>query len=355
MSNAKPIIGLITDTHLTNDNASTVISVFREFIENLCQLKINIAIHCGDWFTDRFGQSVYRLLVIKEIINLFRDYKIMLLTIPGNHDKQDHDTPWSYLHVYEDVNNPYFHIYDKAGKWSLPEYGIRLHFIPFFPEGKLYLQQLVEAKKHVDPLMHNVLFTHVAINGVRNNDGSLVTEGIPPSLFKAFDKVFVGHYHDESLIEGFIHYFSSSHQANYGEDEYKGFTILYSDLTIEKLVANFTKLKKVKVEISDKEKVAALLEDIRTNNEDVKVRVVFCGSQQEIEGMSNTVQVFKDLGVDVKWENNKELVVDYKKVEQAVFEVQNAATITKNWVQYCIENKLPPAIRTSGLKRLKQL
>lgn len=81
----------------------------------------------------------------------------------------------------------------------------------------------------------DVLFGHFAVTGSRNNDRSVVENNIKPSSFKDFKKVYLGHYHDYQQVGSNIFHLGSLQQNNFGEDESKGFWMLYDDCTIELL------------------------------------------------------------------------------------------------------------------------
>ena len=71
------------------------------------------------------------------------------------------------------------------------------------------------------------MYAHEGVNGALKHSSE---NELSPDVFKAFDKVFVGHYHDRKTIEGTsIEYIGASRQHNFGEDEEKGYTVVYED------------------------------------------------------------------------------------------------------------------------------
>jgi len=96
---------------------------------------------------------------------------------------------------------------------------------------------------------------------VRNNDGSIVEGDVEESYFDSFDLVASGHYHDWSEIGENIVYFRSAYQANFGEDDNKGFTVVYDDCSLEYIQSKFPIYRKIIIDMNDTEsmiEVAAL-------------------------------------------------------------------------------------------------
>ena len=76
-----------------------------------------------------------------------------------------------------------------------------------------------------------ILYLHEGINGALSQPSE---KELPANIFDEFERVFVGHYHNRCVIpKTRIEYIGSSRQHNFGEDEEKGYTVLYSDGTHE--------------------------------------------------------------------------------------------------------------------------
>ena len=97
-----------------------------------------------------------------------------------------------------------------------------------FP-GKMKELREILSEKDIDP-SQVILYIHEGIHGGLG-DFEAPNE-VPQEVFKGFKSVLVGHYHNRKKIEGTkIEYIGSSRQANFGEDEHKGYTLLWSDGT----------------------------------------------------------------------------------------------------------------------------
>ncbi len=103
-----------------------------------------------------------------------------------------------------------------------------LHIVPYFPEDGKFIEVLNEVKNQSLVRGHkNYLYIHEGVNGALSTPAE---KEVPANIFAEFDWVFAGHYHNRCVIENSnVEFIGSSRQHNFGEDEAKGYTILYSD------------------------------------------------------------------------------------------------------------------------------
>ena len=336
----KAIALQITDTHLSINNIDLVISIFKQAVDICKKENIKILIHLGDWFNNRQGQPDYLLVIHQEIIRLFEEAKIIILTKAGNHDRTDLDSWYSYITVF---NSDYFKVVDgHDGRYRVMlQKGIYGHFLPFFKSDK-YLEQLAILKKDIVKGEKNICFTHIGVNGVKNNDGSKVEGRITQDLFKEFDATFIGHYHDSSELPNSIKYIGSAYQANYGERiDDKGFHLLYNDCSTKFIPSKFPKFIKIKINASDKTEIQNALElysDKKYENDNI--RFLFFGKQTDIDKIKNDLSKFTEAGIEVKTET-EEQEENMNKIINDEFIEFNSKTIKKEFIQYCVNNKIP--------------
>ena len=113
-----------------------------------------------------------------------------------------------------------------------PEWKFALHVMSYFPEDGSFAERLGRlAAEALSGEPEHFLYIHEGINGALAQPSE---KELPARIFSPFDKVFVGHYHNRTVIPGTgIEYIGSSRQHNFGEDEEKGYTVLYTDGTYE--------------------------------------------------------------------------------------------------------------------------
>jgi len=341
----KPIAVILTDTHKSKDNLELVEDIFRQATDLAVELGCKRVFHAGDWFTNRIGQNLATLLSMKRVLEDADSKNVVIHGIPGNHDKTDQDVEASYLDVFSE-----FGVLNLFSKEGCEQFGdVCVGFLPYFTHSYTERLEKLESQVAKRKSKKNILITHKSFNGVRNNDGSLVEDGVAPSRMKFWDKVLVGHYHDASEVGNNIFYIGSAYQANYGENiTDKGFTILYSDGSIKFIESKFPKFKKVKIDASDASSIENELE-VHSNSSD-HVRFVFVGKKTDLDKI--TLSRFTDVGIDCKFESEDSVegIVD---VDGDNFTQFDMKTIIKHFVQYCKIQDIPSDKRTIGLKILK--
>lgn len=351
---SRMLLGLMfTDTHVKEDNIPLNLSIFKQCVKYCVDNGIDRVFHLGDWFTDRSKQSLECLLMVDECISMFEKNEIHLYTIAGNHDKKDQSVHKSYLTIFKKRKSKFFHIADTTSYVEFTSDNLVVHMLPYFAEAE-YLEHLLTImsvlNNYEDNIKH-VLMTHQSINGVKNNDGSVVAGDLSRDLFKAFSKVYVGHYHDESHVTKRIHYIGSAYQANYGESiEDKGFTLLYNDLTTKKIQTNFPKYIHHKVNVEDTEQLEELAQSIQDMKKD-NVRITLIGDKDKVQTFNK--DKFESAGIEVKQ--------DYSDLELSMGQIQHGSLVlskkdmAKHWLDYCKLYVTDNNLRTKGLTKIQKI
>lgn len=297
------VAAAITDTHLTRSNSDQVESIMSQFWGFCVEHKIEHAFHFGDWFTSRPGQHQRALLTTKRILQS-KPVDIQFHIIPGNHDKTDQLASGSYLDVFDGQGMT---VYPSSGRVEIIKDKLHMFLLPYYKEGSAILkeqfEELEEAAKAAKGIV--MLGTHLAINGVRNNDGSVVDYGITTKAFNAFDVTLVGHYHNRSELPNNIHYIGSSYPQNYGEDNEKGFIGIKKNGHFDFIRPHFAEYHKIKVHLDDFNQDASstlkLLDRLRSPDDGAtlnNVRVVLVGARESLRGVNR--DIFEDIGIDCK-------------------------------------------------------
>lgn len=225
-----PCLLLINDLHIGKETISEFTANWNEALE-ICKTKgiTEIAVG-GDLFNSRASQTLDILLAVHEALVATAGTGIRVVLANGNHCKVNPESVYGYCHVYGEHRNVtvvdnYLTLPVGHGEHAL------LHIIPYFPEDGSFTAKLDEVRKHgFDASKMNLLYVHEGINGALSQPNE---KELPPAIFKGFDKVFAAHYHNRCVVKPNIEYIGSSRQHNFGEDEEKGYTILYSDGTHE--------------------------------------------------------------------------------------------------------------------------
>ena len=285
----------------------------------------------GDVFDARKNQSLDMLMVWQSIIDNAQFQGVEIRCIAGNHDKKDYTSHSSYLtpfagqHLFTLKNcADYFQISKDTLIWV----------IPYFDEKSEYSKQLEGAIRQIDngPSKYkHILITHIAVDGVKNNDGSVVTGGIASEMFDKFDLVLVGHYHDRSQIGDKIHYIGSIAQNNYGESQKKGFCVIYKDMSIKYIQSDFKKYETVNINMDTLKPAQMKKLKKEYGGVDHNVKFKISGSKEKIQALDKTD--FDAIGISISVEyKDVSVEMDYSQAEN--FEGFDRGEILEEWNEF---------------------
>lgn len=364
MGNKKAIAIVYTDTHLEKEehidlNIGVVNSITRKAAE-LDEEEIMFC-HAGDVFTDRRKITLdENLLPFNDILDSFNKYNITLNVIPGNHDKSSQIRDESYLDIYK--HHPAMELHKtptvtRRGKFLFC-------FLPYYLEKDgTYNKKLESISRQLSRLKREddkvILITHVAINGVMNNDGSRVEGNVEFSHFSQFDLVLVGHYHDRQEFKKGgtrIVYIGSAYQRNFGENSDKGFAIIYDDLSVEYVKTKFPHYykesfilpqdyKKMKIKIIHYQK------RFERGETDFFVRFVVKGEREDL--IKVDVDSLKKYRISVVKETNT-MLKNIENADKGEVYVYTNSKIRESFADFCKENKISKNKVSFGMKKLEK-
>jgi len=339
---------MITDTHLENSNTELVVDIFKQTIAQALKYKFDTIYHLGDFFDSRKSQTLAVLEAAREIFEMLEKAGIEMRTIPGNHSKPDYHSEGSYLDIFERYES--LTLVREYGSFMVGD--VCLHMIPFFDEKKSYGKYLNRALDSIEDRKESVkkdlLLTHIAVDGVRNNDGSEIEDTLSPNRFKAFSRVFCGHYHCKQET-GNVLYIGSAYQRNFGEDADKGLSLLYSNGEVERISLDFPIFETVKIDLNSitDDELKALTDD-RCDTED-RVRFKFSGTKEKLSSLDKGH--FNRLGIDVKTEVDDPLVdLDYAELSE--FEGFDTTSILEEWDSFTKKHEIHENIAKDGKERI---
>lgn len=322
-----PQLMIITDIHLSDDNTDQIKDVMLQAFNTAVSKGLKVIYLAGDFVNARKSQTEKVLYTLKTILNLANEMGLVIRAIPGNHDKSDYESERSYLDVYDEY--PALEL--VTSYQSFKEGDLTIHMIPFFDERTTYQQ-------HFDKVQYNkndILITHVAVNGVVNNDGSKMSDVLPCSLFDKFDKVFIGHYHDMQQIGDNIFYIGAIIQKNYGEDINKGFTLVNADGSHYQVQSKFKQYITIKIDLDDDNTDLTKLKSTYENHPD-DIRFKFTGSEAKVKALDR--MQFENLGIDVKC-SYKDVEIQTTLEQAQAFEGFDKSKIQDEWKEFTDSNE----------------
>ena len=269
-----PCLLLLNDIHISKDNIPAFKANWQEAIDICRKMDVKEIAIGGDLFFSRAAQTLDVLLAVHDALLTAAEHGIHVTIAEGNHDKVNQENERGYCHVFDQHSNVL--VCDEYV--SLPlgdDCRFVLHMMGYFPEDGSFCTRLDRLKEEaLDPKRLNFLYIHEGINGAlaQPNDKEL-----PAKIFEEFDKVFVGHYHNRTIIDKTrIEYIGSSRQHNFGEDEEKGYTVIYTDGSHE-FIKNKVNTRYRVIDVSAERAGLHLMDELREIDADgrykVKVRV----------------------------------------------------------------------------------
>lgn len=319
----QPLAIISTDWHIKADNKESILSIAEQEVQLAQNCGVNTIMWLGDMFDSRTSQSQELLTFMDSILNMYYLAGLTVHCIPGNHDKTDYGDDKSFLTVFK--YHPNFHLHEELDMFVLGQY--KFWLMPFYRQD-VYLEKF----EMCTPLGQCVLFSHTAIQGSINNDGSKVDSSIKASLFKGFEKVFLGHYHNRQQPAKNIFHLPSVQQNNFGEDEDKGFTVLYDDLSFELVKSVFKPYKEIVVDartITSEE----LVELSKSSVDEVNLRLTFTGDKQAMKRIDRKKFTAAGISVQVKYDN---VNVDEVDEHQNII-AMTGTSIAEKFEEFCKE------------------
>jgi exonuclease SbcD len=330
----KPITILSTDWHLKESNTEQIKDLVRQKCELAKSLDINTVFCLGDIFDSRSSQKLSLLVAFSEILEIFADNHIELWAIPGNHDKRILESDYSFIDPFK--YHPNFKYVPKAG--MVPFGDVKVHMLPYFKEN-VWVNNYADMVEYIgdfDKSQKRVLLSHIATNQSVNNDGSHTDWGIAVGDFKQWDLVMLGHFHDQQQLGQNIYHIPSIQQNNFGENDQKGFTVLYDDLSFDLVVSSFTRYEKVKIDFdtTTKKELDQLVK--KYADSDKNIRFEICGSADKVKSLDK--EAISAMGIDVKIKVNEiEDTIQYAKEEVKNYTKDN---IVEEFQLFCEEKEI---------------
>lgn len=333
--NKIPSALILTDSHCGKETVNEFLINWSEAI-NICESRrISQILFGGDLVLSRASQTLDILLAIYDVFSNCQQKGIKVTLINGNHCKVNQEAKRGYCDIFDSFSN--VRVINEWGEVKFSE-DLSVGMISYFPENGSFLEKLDELEKYIFkiPYKYRLLLIHEGISGVLSMP---TDQDVNPKVFSRWDKVLVGHYHNRCIIPGTnIEYIGSSRQHNFGEDEEKGYTILYNDGTQEfiKNKANTrfmvldVPIEKVNIHLKDR------LDEVKTDGKyKVKVRI-HCDTAEANNinkneliqcGASKVEVVTKDLEVKTI-------------TSTSLFEKFDSNKIQENYQQFCQEKNI---------------
>ncbi len=346
MSKQIPCALLINDIHVSKDNIAEFRKNWDEALELCKQNDVQYLIVGGDMWLSRSAQALDTLMAVRDaILKATKQYNLYVVIANGNHDKVNQENIASYNHIFSDFES--VEIVDEYTKIELAD-TMSLYVMSYFPENGSFIKRLEELKAQAQKGVANILYIH---EGIRGGLATPSDDELPANIFNGFYSVLVGHYHNRKQIQGTsIEYIGSSRQHNFGEDEEKGYTILYSDGST-KFVKNEAnqRYRVIEVDIADMDDdfmnmLASIKADSRYK---VKVRVK-CDSAQSSAVNKQKLAEAGANKIELVTEQTEVMRTDHKSLTQKF----DKSGIKEEYTNFCVQKSIDNQLGLHYLEKL---
>jgi exonuclease SbcD len=324
---------IFTDLHIADTNINICNEFLSSLLKYLKENNIENIFFLGDLYDYKKGPSevvlTYSLLFINELLKNTNQH---IYLIPGNHDKYIADGLESYLNILIALDKKRLHILKDLFVLEGQEYDYV--FFPYF-EGEHFEKAIgrLDYAQFDKPI---ILFAHY------------MYEQIPQEIKKKFKKIFLGHNHDRSDFPNGM-YIGSCFPQNFSEDNNKGFTILYDDLTTELIPFTSQEYITQKIDINafEEEQIKEYIQKFKNENPNKLLRVEFVGYNKDISNLKNfckKLNIYYTLNIDNNVINQKEEVLNISQF--------SSNQIKKQFENFCQENNISKDIKNKILSIL---
>lgn len=205
---------IITDTHAGVRNDLETIQQHQnyfwenEFFPRCKKEGIKQIIHLGDFFDKRQYLTLKTMENTRNVfLKLLEEYDMKMLMITGNHDVLYRNT--NEINSLENLfgNNPRITIYTEPTEIL----NGKVLMVPWINREN-YSESLAAINKTKAPYC----FGHFEISGAEMHKGTVAHDGMSPSVFAKFNRVFSGHFHTQSE-RGNIKYLGAPFQYTWND------------------------------------------------------------------------------------------------------------------------------------------
>jgi exonuclease SbcD len=310
------------DIHIKNGNENDIYEAIKFMVEYCVENGIKNLICGGDVFDSRSFQRLSHLQCWIDCLELFRLNEMKCYINVGNHDKSLYNKKENFIDPFK--YHPSIELFDDIKTIELN--GKKVTFSPFFSND--ILVPMLNEHKGAD-----VLIGHWSMEG--STYLKQVSESpINKKLLLKWNKVFLSHYHNYHKLGKDISHLPSLIQDNFGEDNLKGFTVIYEDLSYEVIKGKFKEFKKVVIDLNEKsmDYVKKLIKE-QQNSSDV-LRFEFTGDETKLKSLNKSI--FANTGIDIKLKFDKKYDFDDSQLEMPnVIESYGKEDIENEFKSFC--------------------
>lgn len=335
----KPFALLINDLHINRDNIDEFGKNWSECLDVCYANEVDKMLVGGDVFTNRNAQSLAPMLMVQKCFHEAVDCGISLYIAEGNHDKPNYEERGGWLRLYSDIKGVY--VCDTFQTFEMED--CTLIMSSYFPEETMMVRWLKSLEESATNPAKTILYLHAGVHGALGNFD--IPNEIPTELLKPYKRVLCGHYHNRCKIKGTnIEYIGSSRAHTFGEDEEKGYTLLYDDGST-KFVKNEVNVRYVTEDID----YTTWQDWKRTFDERYKIRLRIKCTAAEADTVDRDKLV--EAGANkIEFVTEKLAAITAEQAQDEKFDTKN---IQKEYKAFCKEKDVDSTLGIEYLNKIK--
>lgn len=228
---AKPLAVLISDLHYTLGTLDLADSALRSAIKAAEDLNIPLII-AGDTLDSK---SIIRAECANRLITTLKSSKVKTFTIVGNHDRINEKSSEHSLNFLEEYTTTVNSTFNIDNVWLLA-----------YQHDKKYITDALKVIPH-----NSIIIMHQGVQSAYMGHYIQDKTSLPLESFKNH-RVISGHYHRAQDL-GTVSYIGNPYTLSFGEanDGPKGYAVLYSDGSIERIPLDLRKHVVIDISIGE--------------------------------------------------------------------------------------------------------
>lgn len=320
----KPLFIIFNDAHLKPGNEEETLLSVRHMISYSLTNHISMVIFAGDLFHSRSNQKESVLNACDKIFELINEAGLQFVIFPGNHDKTTYTSYTSFLDVYRFHPNVLFT--DRL--MNIEVGGKTITLLPFFDDSML-VPMLEEASGG------DILISHFEMAGSSHLGQVSEKSSITRKTLKKWKKTYLGHYHNTHEITPDIIHLPSLRQQDFGEDNVKGFSVIYEDLSYEVIQGVFKSFTKVVLNIDTltTPEIKALIKTYAHSSDTIRFELI--GEESKLKALDK--EQFKGTGIDIKLKYEKKYATVSEEDAPKLIKKFDMGQVVTTFKEFCIE------------------
>lgn len=324
---------LVADVHLKDNNLPIIEDLFREIADECLRRDIHRIFVLGDFFHDRRKLSVKTIISTYKIADILASLNLQTYMIVGNHDSL-------YKNKVEPTSLKLFSQFSNIHIISAIDAIENIVMVPW-----IWVEDVLGSISYREDSKNMYVFGHFDIKEFKMNNTYVSKEGIEPSYFSKFKKVYTGHFHTPSEKQNIKYLGSPIQHTFHDEGSPRGFYIFDNEEGTDEFI-----------EFTDAPKFVTINTDVSLDTYDIEgnfVRLKFVedyGTKKNNE-IIESIQSRKPLKLTTDTKKFVEVEIEQDEDDDSIDIISNVEMIHK-YVDMIDMKKYPDTVSKKFLLKM---